>query len=155
MSSFLALFMMLMFGSTASAGWFAGDFLGEKYRCKIDHTQLDASTGIEEEKKYIYEFIDDSGCGKADNGLSKQINHWLILSTNHIFEDISLKGVECKEDGAWFNGLLGEEWGQYYSCSEEHTLDFIEKVVKFYPKQVSNKVKYPRDYPLKVTFDDI
>jgi hypothetical protein len=155
MSFFLALFIMLMFSSTASAGFLGGDFLGEKYRCKIDHTQLDASTGIEEEKKYIYEFHDDGGCNEADNGLSKKINKWLMLSVNHILEDISLKGIECKEDDSWFNGMLGEEWGQYYSCSEEQTLDLINKVVNFYSKQVSNKIKYPRDYPLKVTFDDI
>jgi hypothetical protein len=157
LSHLLALFIGLVFSNTVSAGLFSDAYQGDLYVCRIEYTQLYADTGVEKQKRASTEFSDDAGCeSKYVNGdLLKEVTDWLHESSNHIIEQTTWEGVECKID----NGILAsiwffEDWGPYKLCSVEVTQSFIDEIIKIKPAQISNKVKYPWDYPSKVEDED-
>jgi hypothetical protein len=158
LSHLLALFIGLVFSNTASAGLFSNAFIIEdRYTCRIEYTQLYADTGVEKQKRVSKEFADDAGCkAKYVNGdILKKITDWLFESTNHIVEQTTWEGVECKYDNGMFSGAFGfDDWGPYKPCSIEVTQNFINEMTKNHATQISNKVKYSWDYPPKVEVED-
>jgi hypothetical protein len=147
----LTLFMGLTFSNIAIGG-----FLSDDYKCRLQYIKLDASTGLKEQGKNTYIFS-DYGCGssEAHSKLAKKVGEWLELSTNNILEETFWEGLECKKDEASFGILFGADWGQYSACSENNTMKLITKIADAFPKQVSNQVKFPKDYPEKNAYDDM
>jgi hypothetical protein len=147
----LALFIGITFSSTAISGIF-----DSRYKCRLKYTKLDAATGKEEQDKSSYYIADDAGCdaGKLRNGLSKRIQKWFKLSDNNIIVETSWEGLECKKDEASLGFLFDHDWGSYSVCSANETQRFIDKLSDNFQSQVSNKVKYPQNYPPKSAHDD-
>jgi hypothetical protein len=153
----LALFMGLVFSNTVSAGLFSNFYLGDPYVCRIEYTQLYANTGAEKQKRVSKSFVDHYGCKSeyVSKDLVKKITDWLDESPNHIIEQTTWEGLECKIDNGSFGSLLWflEDWGPYEPCSIEAAQSFIDTMAETNAAQISNKVKYPEDYPSKVAYD--
>jgi hypothetical protein len=156
-TTFLILLTILTFSNSASAGFFDyifGDFFKPKtisdsgrannVRCKVEYTQLDLATGLEQTVKHT----DQNALiatAEADNvlylltqDLTDKINIWLNESKNNVITNLTV--INCKERrlyyrySEFFAAVSNEQrWSKYKGCADEFNIKLIDFLDK--PKQ--------------------
>jgi hypothetical protein len=164
LTTFLILFTLLTFSNSAFAFSF-GDFfkdvadmakkalgvneeeLEKAYeKCKIEYTQLNLNTGIENNIKYTAQFkfkyapIGYDGCYLATQDFAEKINEWLSENNKNVIANITV--VSCKTMSVWkkdwppinfASNRYEYRWTDYKSCENETNVKLIDWIE--YPKQ--------------------
>jgi hypothetical protein len=170
---FLILLTLLTFNNSASAGFFGDifkDIFGDDYgdmfkpnrggvnnfRCKVEYTQLDLSTGLEKKVKYTEQIPKiEFAAGNSllylmAQYLTNKINIWLNESKRNFITDLTV--INCKERRLYgskiFPLFINEQrWSKYKGCPDEYNaklIDFLDR-----PKQWGynvHKERLIRDY---------
>jgi hypothetical protein len=170
---FLISLMLLTFSNTAFGGFFGDifkDIFGDDYedmfkpkrggvnnfRCKVEYTQLDLSTGLEKKIKHteqipMFEFVTgNSLLYLMAQYLTNNINIWLNESKRNFITDLTV--INCKERRLYGSNIFPlfineNRWGEYEGCPDEYNaklIDFLDR-----PKQWGynvHKERLIRDY---------
>jgi hypothetical protein len=141
----LILLIGLTFNNTASAGLFGIDglFSGSDFRCKIEYTQLDLSTGLHKVVKITTQMDVTEAesrfnmCNRSVPRLDAKIDDWVDDGTNIV---VNLTGIYCKErENSWG---LWQSWGKYDLCLANKSESLVLELK--YPNKVGYNVNIDR-----------
>jgi hypothetical protein len=130
--------------------WIETHGLVNNVRCKIEYTQLDLATGLEENVKYTVQY-DVTNMAKNEDvmslsvqDLTDKLNDWQNKNSNNVITDLTI--INCKERrlhaSNFFFWHKEQRWSEYKSCADEFNVKLIDLLDK--PNQRGFKVHKER-----------
>jgi hypothetical protein len=130
---------ILLVGLLFSNSAFASREDSFEKRCKVEYTQLDLITGVENIYKNTSQFFEIYHCKEGLEKLSKKVYKW--LDKNHINIIAKINAFQCKVKSVDRRYFIYKtpDWGKYRDC-KTYIPKLSAYLVDKYPNQIGASI---------------